>query len=399
MRAEGAGPRQGAPCGAGKTWSGTVCVVADDLLELRRPGGAGRFDAIDRPTLIVDRARAERNIARMAAKAAANGVRFRPHFKTHNSVEVGEWFRNAGVTAITVSSVEHAQTFANAGWNDITIAFPLVTRALPAIRDLAGRVRLGLLVEGSEGAAALAHLAPPVDVWVDVDAGYGRSGARWDDAGRLAEIGSTLARSPQHRPRGVLTHAGNTYRAPDHDAIAAIWTETADRLAVARDLLAASTGAVGLEISVGDTPGCAIVPRLAGVDEVRPGNFVFFDLQQLALGACKEADLALAVACPIAGVYPDRGEVLVHGGSVQLSLDTAPGPGEGRNFGRLATVEADGWRLLPAEDAHVRSLSQEHGVVRCSPEVIAELRVGDLAFVIPAHACLPANQIRDWLIV
>ncbi len=373
--------------------------MAPDTLAYHPPANPERFAAIDRPTLVVDRARAERNIARMAAKAEASGVRFRPHFKTHNSIEVGEWFRAAGVTAITVSSVEHAQAFADAGWDDITIAFPLVTRALPAIRDLASRVHLGVLVEGTEGAAALAAVEPSVNVWVDVDAGYGRSGARWDDANRLAEIGSALARSPQHRLRGVLTHAGNTYHAPDHAAIEAIWAETAVRLAAARDTLAASTGVRGLEISVGDTPGCAVMPRLTGVDEVRPGNFVFFDLQQLALAVCTEEDLALAVACPIVGVYPARGEAVIHGGSVQLSLDTAPGPGDGRNFGRLALVEPSGWRLLPAEAGFVRSLSQEHGVLRCPPEVLAHLRVGDLAFIIPAHACLPANQIRDWLII
>jgi D-serine deaminase-like pyridoxal phosphate-dependent protein len=282
---------------------------------------------------------------------------------------------------------------------DITIAFPLVTRALPAIRSLAARVRLGVLVEGPDGAAALADVEPTVDVWVDVDAGYGRSGARWDDATRLAAIGEALGRIGQHRLRGVLTHAGNTYQAPDHAAIEAIWAETAVRLAAARDLLAAATGTTGLEVSVGDTPGCAMMPRFTGVDEVRPANFVFFDLQQLELGVCTEDDLALAIACPVAGLYPERREAVVHGGSVQLSLDTASGPGDARNFGRLAVVESDGWRLLPVTDGFVRGLSQEHGVLRCSPEVLAQLCVGGLAFIIPAHACLPANQIRDWLVV
>ena len=373
--------------------------MAPDTLTHHAPANQRRFAAIDRPTLVVDRVRAERNIARMAAKAEASGVRFRPHFKTHNSIEVGEWFRAAGVTAITVSSVEHAVRFADAGWDDITIAFPLVTRALPAIRDLASHVRVGVVVEGPDGATALAAVESGMDVWVDVDAGYGRSGARWDDADRLGEIGAALARSRQHRLRGVLTHAGNTYHAPDHTAIEAIWAETAVRLAGARDVLAASTGVRGLETSVGDTPGCAVMNRFDGVDEVRPGNFVFFDIQQLSLDVCTEEDLALAVACPIVGVYPARGEAVIHGGSVQLSLDTAPGPGDGRNFGRLALAEPSGWHLLPAEAGFVRGLSQEHGVLRCSPDVLAQLRVGDLAFVIPAHACLPANQVGHWLVV
>lgn len=370
--------------------------MPDDALAYHPPANPERFAAIDRPTLVVDRTRAEQNIARMSAKAAASGVRFRPHFKTHNSVAVGEWFRAVGATAITVSSVEHATRFADAGWDDITIAFPLVTRAIPAIRELASRVRLGVLLDSPEAAAALAGVHAPLEVWVDVDAGYGRSGIAWDDPARLAEVATAVERLGRHRLRGVLTHSGQTYHAPSPAAIEAIWAETATRLRGARDVLAGTTGAADLEVSVGDTPGCSIVPRLDGVDEVRPGNFVFYDLQQLAVGACTEADLALAIACPIVGVYPARGEAVVHGGSVQLSRDAAPGPGDGENHGRLAVVEADGWRLLPAEDGFVRGVSQEHGVLRCSPSVLDQLRVGDLAFIVPAHACLPANLIRYW---
>ena len=362
------------------------------------PADPDRFAALDRPTLVVDRSRAERNIARMAAKAAASDVRFRPHFKTHNNVAVGEWFRAAGVTAITVSSVAHAVTFADAGWDDITIAFPMVTRALPTIIDLAARVHLGVLVDSEATVAALAAVEAPVDVWIDVDAGYGRSGVRWDDEAKLAEVAAAVGASPGHRLRGLLTHSGQTYHAPDQAAVVATWRETATRLAAARDVVTAATGIAWLEISVGDTPGCSVMPRFDGVDEVRPGNFLFFDCQQVALGTCTEDDLALAVACPIVAVYPERGEVLIHGGSVQLSRDSAAGP-YGEHYGRLATVEADGWYPVAVEEGHVRSLSQEHGVLRCSPDVLAQLHVGDLAFIIPAHACLPANQIPDWAFI
>ncbi len=103
----------------------------------------------------MDRARAERNIARMAAKAAASGVRFRPHFKTHNSPEVGSWFGEPATTPITVSSVAYARLFADAGWRDITIAFPLNIRALAEVGSLAAEVRLGVLLDNEVTAAAL----------------------------------------------------------------------------------------------------------------------------------------------------------------------------------------------------------------------------------------------------
>ncbi len=61
---------------------------------------------ITRPTLLLDETRCRRNIQRMADKARANHVRFRPHFKTHQSAQIGAWFREYGVEVITVSSVE-----------------------------------------------------------------------------------------------------------------------------------------------------------------------------------------------------------------------------------------------------------------------------------------------------
>src|SRR4051812_3608705 len=108
------------------------------------------LDSITRPTLILDEERARRNIERMAEKARQSKVGFRPHFKTHQSGEIGDWFRECGVTSITVSSVAMAEYFQAAGWQDITIAFPVNWREIEAINRLAGQVHLGLILESVE---------------------------------------------------------------------------------------------------------------------------------------------------------------------------------------------------------------------------------------------------------
>ena len=79
---------------------------------------------IIKPTLLVDERKSRENIRRMVQRARNAGVSFRPHMKTHQSNEVGEWFRDEGVDRIAVSSVDMAKYFANGGWKDITIAFP-----------------------------------------------------------------------------------------------------------------------------------------------------------------------------------------------------------------------------------------------------------------------------------
>jgi D-serine deaminase-like pyridoxal phosphate-dependent protein len=366
-------------------------MSADDAAR-REPAMSDRWSVIDRPTLVIDRGRVLANLRRMRDKADASGVRFRPHVKSHNSPVVAGLYREAGISAITVSSVEMARRFADAGWDDITIAFPLNVRALAELDRLATRIHLGVLVDSPEAAGALGRISAPVDVWIDVDAGYGRTGVAWEDRAALVDVLGAVRAAPRHRVRGVLTHAGQAYRVPDPAARVELWRQTAGRMQAARDALA-SGGGRGLEISVGDTPSCSVVPRFEGVDEVRPGNFLFLDMQQHALRSCSDADLALVVACPVVGVYPERSELVVQGGAIHLSRDVAPGPAGVPGHGQLVTMGPDGWKLLPASDAHVRGLSQEHGMIRCAPGVLDTVRVGDLVFVVPAHACLAANLV------
>ncbi|MHA1225086.1 MAG: alanine racemase, partial [Candidatus Heimdallarchaeaceae archaeon] len=83
-----------------------------------------------------------RNIERMIQKADRNRVRFRPHFKTHQSIEVGRWFRKFDVKGITVSSVKMAECFATDGWKDITIAFPVNILEIEKINKLSKKIDL-----------------------------------------------------------------------------------------------------------------------------------------------------------------------------------------------------------------------------------------------------------------
>ncbi len=105
---------------------------------------------IHQPTLILNEERARRNIHGMAAKAAANQVRLRPHFKTHQSALIGEWFRDEGIDAITVSSLSMARYFAEHGWENITVAFPFNLREIEELWDLGERCHLELLVDSVE---------------------------------------------------------------------------------------------------------------------------------------------------------------------------------------------------------------------------------------------------------
>lgn len=344
--------------------------------------------SIERPTLLLDQEKTLRNIERMVQRAEAGGVVFRPHFKTHQSAVIGEWFRERGVTKITVSSVEMAVYFAEAGWQDILIAFPVNVRQGKQINKLAHEVNLQVLVEAVGTAVTLNNLlGAEVKVWLKVDAGYGRTGIRWDDTETLLDVAHTIAQAPRLRLVGVLSHAGNSYAAQSTEEISAIYRETAVRLNTVRDQLQAEGHTI--LVSVGDTPACSLVEDFGNVDEIRPGNFVFYDLVQQRLEACLPDDIAVGVACPIVAKHEAGHRLVLYGGAVHLSRDFMVVNGE-MIYGRIARLTKDGWGQM-LYGSKLVSLSQEHGILKTDPTTFNSLDVGDVVVVLPVHSCLTVD--------
>jgi len=353
------------------------------------------LDELERPTLLVNTEIARHNIAFMAEKARQQGVRFRPHFKTHQSAAVGEWFREAGVTAITVSSVDMAVYFADHGWNDITIAFPVNVRQLRTLNALSKRVSLGLLVESAKSVQFLQEqLEAVVDVWIKIDSGSGRTGLAWDQPAEVARLADGIQRSDVTRLRGLLTHAGHTYTAASREEICQRYQSSVNRMTdLQSDLWAGGYGL--LEVSVGDTPGCTVCSDLGKVDEIRPGNFVFYDGQMLRLGVCTPQQVAAVLAVPVVALHPERNEVVVYGGAVHLSKDVIVD--EGRpHYGYIVRLDGSGSWSAPLANARMARLSQEHGIIVMPTTEFSGLQVGDWLGVLPAHICLTVAALGGY---
>ncbi len=348
---------------------------------------------IRRPTLVLDRARAVSNIERMAARASSSGIALRPHFKTHQSLGVGRWFRDVGVSTIAVSSVAMARYFAEDGWTDITVAFPVNVRELDDIAELAERVRLGVLVDSRDAARALARRAgAPLRVWLKIDTGYGRAGVAWDDGARITAVADEILGGSSLEFAGVLSYNGLTYMERTPEGVRRVHEEALDKLRAVRELLI-SRGAAACAVSIGDTPGASVGEDFAGVDELRAGNFVFYDLMQVGTGSCVPDDIAVAVVCPVVGVYPERGRVLLYGGAVHLSAESMEGEDGRVVFGQASRTWPGG--AMPF--APVVSLCQEHGVLEADPRWAAGLKLGDLVCVLPVHSCLACDLYDEYV--
>jgi D-serine deaminase-like pyridoxal phosphate-dependent protein len=351
---------------------------------------------ISRPTLILHAKRALANIHRMAAKAANSRVRFRPHFKTHQSARIGEWFRECGVASITVSSVEMAQYFAQHGWDDITIAFPVNILEIEAINKLAASIHLSLLVESEQTAAFLdRNLQYQVGVWLKIDVGYHRTGVSWDQFDEVVALARLIGRSKKMAFTGLLTHAGHAYQARSAAEVRKIYHDMVEKLQQLQQKLI-EKGLSGTQISIGDTPCCSVRDDFSGVDEIRPGNFVFYDVMQLTIGSCAEQDIAVAVACPVAAKHRERNEIVIYGGAVHLSKEFIVDENNTKIFGYVAPFEERGWGVI-IPNTYISALSQEHGIIKTDPHFFDQVQIGDLLAILPVHSCLAVPLLRSYL--
>jgi len=350
---------------------------------------------VKRPTLLLDEVKCRQNIAMMREKALRSGVTFRPHFKTHQSVEIGRWFRGQGIDRITVSSVIMAEYFAADGWKDITIAFPVNLPEIDAIDRLAGRVRLNLLVESPEVIGSLSRgLRHPAGVFIKIDTGYGRTGVRFDEFARIGSLLDAVSQSPNLEPMGFLTHSGHTYQAESADEIRRIHRESVERL---KQLMSRfQEKFTTLIISAGDTPSCSVVEDLGGVDEIRPGNFVFYDGMQTALGSCTDDRIAVAMACPVVALNPERQELVIYGGAVHFSKERLHDSRSGVVYGWGVACKSGGWgdRI---DGMYLAGLSQEHGIIRLPRRLVDQYRVGDTVLILPVHSCLTASCMKEYM--
>lgn len=346
-----------------------------------------------KPTLVIDTAKVKLNIENMQSKAAASRVIFRPHFKTHQSAEVGLLFKEKGILKIAVSSVSMARFFARHGWKDITIAFPVNIAEIDEIKQLASQITLNLLVESTYSTKYVAdHLASKVGIFIKIDTGYHRTGIDSANYEKIGAITSIIKSSRTLVFKGFLTHAGHTYAARSTGEIIDVFQTSMEHLNALKKTFIDDFP--GIIISYGDTPSCALIEDFSGIDEVRPGNFVYFDVMQSNLGSCTTKDIAVAVACPVVATHAERNELVIYGGAVHLSKEFILDRNSDKNYGLVVEIDRNGWSD-PIRGAYIKSLSQEHGIIHMPNSMFSKFHPGSTIGILPIHSCLTANLLKD----
>lgn len=348
---------------------------------------------ITTPTLLLDEDICKINIHSMANKAKRHDLAFKPHMKTHQSTTIGHWLRDAGVEAITVSSVKMATYFASHGWDDITIAFPCNIRQINELNELAANISLTILVNKTEVAEALdKKLKHPVNAYIEIDSGSARSGLSSDDIREIKTVIAAINQSTNINWIGFYSHPGHSYGCRSKQQIEAVHHAVIRQFKQLKNKLSSTYD--DFEVCIGDTPCCSAGDSFEPIDAMSPGNFVFYDVMQQQIGSCEYKDIAVAMACPIVDKYESHHQLIIHGGAVHFSKESMD-TNANTHYGLVAERDDNSWK--PVEPySYITKLSQEHGVISCSEELFQSSQIGDMITVLPVHSCLTANLMNEY---
>ena len=346
-------------------------------------------DALRTPAVLIDRGKALRNLDRMQAEANARGIRLRPHAKTHKSPLVARWQLDRGAIGICCAKLGEAEIFADAGIKDIRLPYPLNPSNADRVIALLDRTHLSFIVDhpvvAKQWSEAMTRAGRQVDVLVKVDVGFHRCGI--DPAANDAvEMIRGVASLPGLRFKGLLSHAGHAYHAHTEEELKAMAEGEARTMREIADRCR-KIGVTVEEISAGATPPARFSIQQKDFTEYRPGNYVYFDRTQVALGAATLDDCALTVLATVVS-KPAKDRIIFDSGSKTLTNDGARGFTPAPGYGAVV----DHPNLL------IERLSEEHATVKVQ-DGTTRLEPGDRVRIIPNHSCVVSNLVdQAWLV-
>ncbi|MGD0695585.1 MAG: alanine racemase [Terriglobia bacterium] len=337
------------------------------------------YTELSTPALTLDLDIVERNLDRMARLCREQGVGLRPHTKTHKTPEVARLQVERGAVGLTVAKVGEAEVMAAAGLDDILVAYPIFgSEKLDRLAALATSKNILVSLDDERTAQELSRAASAkrteVGVLVEFDVGFRRCGLQ--PGPRCVELARKVEKLPGLKFRGLMTYFGNVWGTEEERR------KEAQQVAecVHRALDAFEEARVPVEIvSGGSTPSAELSRDIPGLTEIRPGTYVYNDLNTLYQGACSLEDCAARVVTTVVSTAV-RGRAIVDAGSKTLSSDTL---NAGPRVGYGLAVEAP--------DAPIIKLNEEHGHLDITKSSHA-FRVGEVLTVVPNHVCTCVNM-------
>ncbi len=340
--------------------------------------GRMRVAEVSTPAVVIDLDVLERNLDRMSSYCAAHGLGLRPHTKTHKTLEVARMQLERGALGLTVAKVGEAEVMAESGTGQILVAHPIIgEEKVRRLAALASKVDVLVALDSLRTAEGLSQVAQQsgctFGVLVEFDSGSHRCGVAAGQS--CADLGKAIQALKGVEVRGLMTYFGSVWgdEQQRRDEIARLSSD------VEHTTNAFQRAGLPVEIvSAGSTPAAELSHLVPGVTEIRPGTYVFNDLNTYFQGLCTLEECAVRVITTVVSTGVP-GQVIVDAGSKTFSSDLLSA-GPKRGYGRI--MEIDG--------ASLSKLNEEHGFVEASD--YGAFFVGQVLSVIPNHVCTCINM-------
>lgn len=337
---------------------------------------------LNTPSFLVDLTKMEKNISQIANLCKLKGKKLYPMIKTHKSSQIAKLQSDYGVDGFLVGTIDEAEMLVENGHQNIIFAYPIMCKVnFARVLDLTKRAKITLAIDSAEAAQSADEIIKTskldsIDYLIIVDCGLHRFGVI---PNKVAELAAEISKYDSLCLKGISTHPGHVYGKTNMSGVREVAKTELQLLQIAKNNLE-KNGFEVETVATGSTPTVFFEADSNVITDLRPGNYVFYDAIQIALGVVEEIECSFSVLASIVS-HPKEDLFIIDAGSKCLGLDTG---------------------------AHGVSLLNGYGVVKGHPELIVEglseevakvkiknytnLKVGDKIQIIPNHACASANM-------
>lgn len=332
---------------------------------------------LDTPALVIDTDIMQRNLRRMADYAREHRLSLRPHTKTHKIPALGRKQIGLGAVGLTVAKPGEAEVMTAAEPREILVAYPTIgSRKLARLVEVAKKTRVLMSLDSLEVAQQLSDAAAAagveIGVLTEIDVGLGRVGVQ--PGPDLISLVAAIDNLPGIEWDGIAFYPGHI-KSLDASGLAAL--HDVSKLLGQTISNLRNHGFEPRIVSGGSTPSWEHSHEIAGMNEIRPGTYIFNDKNSVAIGSCREEDCAASILVTVVSTAVP-GQAIIDGGSKTFSSDRLATGGDG--FGAVVG--------LP--DAVFTKMNEEHGFLDIS-RTGKKLKIGDKLQIIPNHVCVAVN--------
>ena len=338
---------------------------------------------VDTPALLLDLDAFEHNLDRLTQALQGNGMRLRPHAKSHKCPQIALLQIARGAIGVCCQKVSEAEAMIAGGVQDVLVTNEVVgATKLARLAQLARRAHVSVCVDDAANVADLALAARTagvtLDVLVELDVGANRCGVAPGEA--ALGLARSIAQAEGLCFAGLQAYQGSAQH---------LRTPQERRAAIER-----AVGDVSLTVGLLQRAGLA-VPLVTGAgtgtylleaasqvyNELQPGSYVFMD-----------ADYGRNIGDDGQPVHAFR-----HSLFLLTTVMSRPVPKRAVVDVGLKAHSIDSGMPLVVEvpGATYTRASDEHGVIELTGP--GNLTLGQKIRLIPGH-CDPTVNLHDWLV-